>query len=89
VADIPMDDPVWLDRIDMGYQWQMLCQASCTGIKEVDFVQYDPRVEEAFRCIIIPFPVEEDRITQMLEESEKFLKELQTKIENRRKISGK
>lgn len=85
---IPVEDPAWVKRIDMGYQWQMLCQAECTGIKEMDFIQYDPRVEEKFHCIVIPFPIEEDRIAKMMEEAEKFLKELHTKIEKRRAFNG-
>ena len=87
-GEVPIEDPAYLKRIDMQYQWQMLCQAECTGSKEVDFVQYDPRVEEKYKCIIIPFPIDEDRIAQMMEEAEKFLKELHTKIEKRRAFNG-
>ena len=89
IDEVPVTEPIWLERIDSGYQWQMLCQMACTGAEEMDFVQYDSRVEEAFKCIVIPFPRDEERIDQMLEEASKFLNEVTTKVTKRRSKSDR
>jgi len=85
---VPKTDTRWVDQINSDYQWQMLCQAACVGATEVDFVQYDPRVEEAQQLMIIPFPIEQERMALMMEEAEKFINELNERVNKRRSMNG-
>jgi len=85
---VPKTDTRWVDQINSDYQWQMLCQAACVGATEVDFVQYDPRVEEAQQLMIIPFPIDSERMALMMEEAEKFINELNERVNKRRSMNG-
>ena len=88
IAGVPKTDTRWIDQINSDYQWQMLCQAACTGATEVDFVQYDPRVEDAQQLMIIPFPIDPERMAMMMEEAEKFINELNERVNKRRSMNG-
>ena len=83
--EVPDTDPKWIARIREEYQWQMHCQMACTGATHVDFVQYDPRVEEGFQTFIIPFPRNEEKIEALLAETVKFLEEVHDHVDKRRK----
>ena len=84
--DVPRDDPKFIQAIDSGYRWQMLCQMECMGVDRVDFVSFDPRRHEAERIIIVPFQRDQVLIDQMIEEADIFLKELDIQVEKRRKL---
>ncbi len=85
INEVPIDDPKWTAQIKDQYQWQMHCQMACTGATHVDFVQYDPRVEEGFQTFVIPFPRNEEKIDALLAETVKFLEEVNEHVEKRRK----
>jgi len=51
-------------------------------------VQYDPRVEEAQQLMIIPFPIDSERMALMMEEAEKFINELNERVNKRRSMNG-
>lgn len=57
------------------YQPQMLWQMACTGAEWVDFVSYDPRLNEELQLFVRRMPRDEKRISEMEAEVEKFLAE--------------
>lgn len=59
------------------YHWQMLCQMACAQRDWCDFVSYDPRLPEALQLFIRRLTWDDDRITEMEAEVEKFVAEVE------------
>lgn len=62
------------------YHWQMLCQMACAQRDWCDFVSYDPRLPGALQLFVRRLNWDQDRITQMEAEVEKFVGEVEDSI---------
>ena len=62
------------------YMTQMQWQMACTGRKWCDFVSFDPRMPEEMQMFVIRVNRNDDVITELEREVEKFLSELEDKI---------
>jgi putative phage-type endonuclease len=62
------------------YMTQMQWQMACTGRKWCDFVSFDPRMPEEMQMFVIRVERNDDVITELEREVEKFLVELEYKI---------
>ena len=68
-------------KIPEKYLCQMYWQMACTGREWCDFVSYDPRMPEALRLCIINVSFNDERISELEKEVEKFLKEVDVKVD--------
>lgn len=77
-----------LERLEAGivppeYVPQMLVQCLCTGRKWVDFVDYDPRIAEAFapmRLFIIRYTPTAEELQEALDRCREFLEEVDRRM---------
>lgn len=65
----------------MKYQLQIQWQLACTGRNWADFVAYDPRLPEHLRLLVIREPRNQSLIDGITAEVERFLAELNTKLQ--------
>lgn len=66
--------------IDNRYVLQMQWQMACTDRKWCDFVSFDPRMPEALQLKIIRVPFNEMLVTDLENQVEQFLNEVQEKV---------
>jgi putative phage-type endonuclease len=62
------------------YMTQMMWQMACTGRQWCDFVSFDPRMPEHMQLFIKRVPRDNDVITELEREVERFLADLDDKI---------
>lgn len=68
------------------YVTQIQWQLACTGRSWADFVSYDPRLPENMRLFVKRVPRDGDRIAELTEAAEEFLRELDEKVASLRAI---
>jgi hypothetical protein len=68
-------------KIPEKYLCQMYWQMACTGREWCDFVSYDPRMPDHLKLCIIHVPFNAQRIAELETEIEKFLNEVDGKVE--------
>jgi len=73
-------DTLLSDGAPSKYMTQMQWQMACTGRKWCDFVSFDPRMPEEMQMFVIRVERNDDLITELEREVEKFLSELEDKI---------
>jgi putative phage-type endonuclease len=73
-------DTLLSDGAPSKYVTQMQWQMACTGRKWCDFVSFDPRMPEEMQMFVIRVERNDDVITELEREVEKFLVELEYKI---------
>lgn len=73
-------DTLLSDGAPSKYMTQMQWQMACTGRKWCDFVSFDPRMPEEMQLYIFRVERNDDVITELEREVEKFLSELEDKI---------
>jgi hypothetical protein len=73
-------DTLLSDGAPSKYVTQMQWQMACTGRKWCDFVSFDPRMPEEMQMFVLRVERNDDFITELEREVEKFLVELEYKI---------
>lgn len=75
-------------RMPTKYVAQMQWQMACTGRQWCDFVSFDPRMPEDMRLFVFRLPRDDGYIGDVEREVEKFLKELETKINQLQELAA-
>ena len=68
------------------YVTQMQWQRACTGKTFCEFVSYDPRLPEHLQMLVVRVPRDDKRIAELEAEVQKFLSELNDKLQQLEKV---
>ena len=68
------------------YVTQIMWQLACTGRPWCDFVSYDPRLPEHLQMLVVRVPRDDNRIAELEAEVQKFLSELDDKLQQLEKV---
>ena len=68
------------------YVTQMQWQMACTNRAFCEFVSYDPRLPEHLQMLVVRVPRDDNRIAELEAEVQKFLSELDDKLQQLEKV---
>lgn len=77
------------EKVPSKYVTQIMWQMACTGRKWCDFVSYDPRMPEHMQIFVKRVERDDEVIVELEREVEKFLSELDEKINKLSKLYDK
>ena len=82
-------DTLLNDKVPAKYVTQMQWQMGCANRKWCDFVSYDPRAPEGLQLFVKRVERDEAMIKELEAEIQKFLQEMETRIEKLNKLKVK